>query len=514
MSPSRPVRAAAPAALAALIFLLATVLVGGDPVDDAAITFRYARNLAAGHGLCFNPGERVEGYVHFLWIVLLAATERLTGLEPMRAGPELGRLFGALAVVWTALVAGQLRKRRSAPWLAAAPFLLATNLYFVLWCVAGLETPLFTWLVLVALHLRGRGGRSAIVGAPLALVLACMTRPEGVLVAAGLALDALLARPRLDRRAVAAALWFLLPGGLYFLWRWHYFGHFLPNVYYAKADAPVRAGLYYVWLFLIREEPRILLPLAARIALLACTLAPALLAWRILTAPPLRAITITAALWLGGVVFEGGDGMGGFRFLVPAVPLFALAAAAAADHWRQTGAAAGRLLAGALLAAPLAFNAVNGALYAAQPTTSPHRTWFHQQSYYDDMARWVQEHVRPGSLLALGDMGYVPYATPEMRYIDFLGLVDPVIAHLEGGITNPEVYRYLWERRPAYFLSLVHRRPNGRLKGHTPVDIAMLRFLRPDVPEAERLFARIAEIPGWIENNGDVVSFYVYRRIR
>ena len=41
--------------------------------DDAFISFRYTRNLIEGHGLVFNPGERVEGYTNFLWILELAA---------------------------------------------------------------------------------------------------------------------------------------------------------------------------------------------------------------------------------------------------------------------------------------------------------------------------------------------------------------------------------------------------------------------------------------------------------
>src|SRR5262245_14911733 len=42
-----------------------------NAVDDAFISFRYARNLANGNGLVFNPGERVEGYTNFLWTVVL-----------------------------------------------------------------------------------------------------------------------------------------------------------------------------------------------------------------------------------------------------------------------------------------------------------------------------------------------------------------------------------------------------------------------------------------------------------
>ena len=40
--------------------------------DDAYITFVYARNLAEGHGLVYNPGEWVEGYSEFLWALVLA----------------------------------------------------------------------------------------------------------------------------------------------------------------------------------------------------------------------------------------------------------------------------------------------------------------------------------------------------------------------------------------------------------------------------------------------------------
>lgn len=50
-------------------------------VDDAFISCRYARNLAEGHGLVYNVGERVEGYTNFLWTVLVALGSVITGIE-------------------------------------------------------------------------------------------------------------------------------------------------------------------------------------------------------------------------------------------------------------------------------------------------------------------------------------------------------------------------------------------------------------------------------------------------
>ena len=39
--------------------------------DDAYISFRYVKNFVQGQGLVYNPGERVEGYTNFLWVMLL-----------------------------------------------------------------------------------------------------------------------------------------------------------------------------------------------------------------------------------------------------------------------------------------------------------------------------------------------------------------------------------------------------------------------------------------------------------
>src|SRR6476659_1768855 len=69
------VAAAAITIAATLILLLSRVVT----LDDAYITFRYARHLADGYGLgAWNrTGERVEGYSSLLWTLLLAGAARL-----------------------------------------------------------------------------------------------------------------------------------------------------------------------------------------------------------------------------------------------------------------------------------------------------------------------------------------------------------------------------------------------------------------------------------------------------
>src|SRR6188472_1476595 len=72
---------------ATLMVLLSRVVT----LDDAYITFRYARHLADGYGLgAWNRiGERVEGYSSLLWTLLLAGAAWL-GVDIRLASKLLG----------------------------------------------------------------------------------------------------------------------------------------------------------------------------------------------------------------------------------------------------------------------------------------------------------------------------------------------------------------------------------------------------------------------------------------
>src|SRR5512143_1281620 len=80
----------AAAVVPTLALLLAHGLYYRFLTDDAFISFRYARHLAMGQGLVFNPGgERVEGYSNFLWVLILAALNRV-GVAPETSSQLLG----------------------------------------------------------------------------------------------------------------------------------------------------------------------------------------------------------------------------------------------------------------------------------------------------------------------------------------------------------------------------------------------------------------------------------------
>jgi hypothetical protein len=52
---------------------------GHNVPDDAVTSMQYAKNLAHGHGLVFNQGERVDGYTNFLWVLVMTPLYAVCG---------------------------------------------------------------------------------------------------------------------------------------------------------------------------------------------------------------------------------------------------------------------------------------------------------------------------------------------------------------------------------------------------------------------------------------------------
>ncbi len=228
-------------------FLALLIAQAGHPLapsEDAYITFRYARNLAEGHGIVWNVGEDpVEGGTEFLWTVLLAAGSRLTGSAVEQVARGLNLLIGLMAVLILALAAFFFSQRRFLPALfATLAFAVGPLSYHVR---AGFATPLFTLLMLamtIMLILLVREDERAawrvwsIRLLPLAGLLLGLTRPEGVLFAGLTLIVAMLLLDGPGRQSLARAtvLLLVIPGAIYFFWRWQYFGYFLPNTFYVK----------------------------------------------------------------------------------------------------------------------------------------------------------------------------------------------------------------------------------------------------------------------------------------
>ena len=243
--------------------------------DDAFISFRYVRNLLEGHGLVFNPGERVEGYSNFLWVLELAALWRVLGVAPEDAAPWLSVACTAGtvgAMLWWITRLPSLRNRGLVGWMALG--LVCSSATFAVWTSGGgLETRQFTFFVVLAVVCLSlyRDSRRGLLVASLSLAAAALTRPEGPLLAAlclgWFVIQRMADTGRLNpdwRRLTYLAAPFVVLVGAHFLWRYAYYGEWLPNTYYAKHVRPwYESGFRYLRAAALETGLYLLIPLAA-----------------------------------------------------------------------------------------------------------------------------------------------------------------------------------------------------------------------------------------------------------
>jgi hypothetical protein len=313
-------------------------------VDDAAITFAYARSIASGDGAVLQPGaDPVEGYSNPAWLAIFVLG-RWLGLFDRGAWfgvPDLVIFPKALALLCCAGVfAGcytviKAVSRHSVLLTMLAGAVTATVPSFVIWMSSGLENPL---LALTVMTLAAVLARAAVAGrlldARVAVVcgllaaLAALTRPDGVVYVAAypVAVLLLVERARLGPAAVTvveSVATFAIPTGAYLAWRVATFGEYLPNTALAKAQGiPSAADLsrpselvaYTGWLTVV---------------LVIGVIAAAMLQrGRIRTV--LAMLLVPTGLAVGAFAVLAGDWMGEYRFATPIWPLAALTATIAA----------------------------------------------------------------------------------------------------------------------------------------------------------------------------------------
>jgi hypothetical protein len=120
--------------------------------DDAMVSMRYARNLAQGYGLVWNPGgPAVEGYTNPLWVIYMAAWHLLpiAATNPSLIIQITGAVCLALNLIWVARLARLLAPR--AAWVVGGAVGL-TALYLPLntWALLGTEVSVLTLLMSIA----------------------------------------------------------------------------------------------------------------------------------------------------------------------------------------------------------------------------------------------------------------------------------------------------------------------------------------------------------------------------
>ena len=378
--------------------------------DDMMVSMRYARSLAEGHGLVFNPGERVEGYSNFAWTLVMALVHQL----PLSsAHASLGVVAVNVGLGLAVLVLTDRLRQVLAPgagWASAAALLgVAFSMDLVFWAVKGFETTLLTVLFLWALTLVLREGEIPRL-ALLPLALLPLVRTDALHLWAAVAVMALALRRDRGRTLVVLAS-SLLPFAAHLLWRHAYYGDWLPNTYYLKvAGQPDRLelGVRYLIRFAGSYGVALLLALLGAFA-----------------SRDARRWWLLGACWMGAVyaAVVGGDMFPFHRFLAHLVPVvIVLAAVAARDLARRTP------LAEAALALCLAASLLFGFETYHPSLLDPSRG---READTVVTAVLVGRHTRPEASVAVFAAGAVPYFSRRPT-VDMLGKTETRLARLEA----------------------------------------------------------------------------------
>ncbi len=227
--------------------------------DDIFITFRYVDNFLQGKGIVYNAGERVEGYTHFLWFVMLSFF-RLFKLELSSISIFLGILSYAGTIIIFFLISRKIdfKNKYILPFTALA---LSVNYDFAVWATGGLETMFYTFLISLVFYIYYFSEikeSKKLLFTSLLLVLACMTRPDAVifyLYANFLILLWKVFTHNTFKELIKKLIYFNLPFVIfllpYLIWKIIYYGDIVPNTYYVKSagESYLSQGLFYIWLF-------------------------------------------------------------------------------------------------------------------------------------------------------------------------------------------------------------------------------------------------------------------------
>lgn len=423
--------------------------------DDAMISMRYARNLANGYGLVWNPGgERVEGYTNPLWVVFMAFFH----LFPLPASKIslLVQASGALLLIANLFFVEKIARALSGESLVALLAVVLTAFYTPLnnWGLQGMEVSLLalilgaaTWLVLD----ERRAGRFSpalylLLGAG-TLVRMDMAVPYLAILAFRLASDPPRRRQNLLWGLGLLALFTLGQT----LFRLAYYGELLPNTYYLKMEgypllSRAARGLYVLFRFIWGMNwVLFLLPFTA-------------LFFR--REPAVWLLFLVFAAQLAYSVYVGGDAWehrgGANRYISVGMPLFFVLFAFAAGLLRKAALGGFPRPSNALLqlsSAGLALFVLTSMvnMNLLQDFRSLERWALLRQpnfvegnKEYVRISRALVKITRPEARVAVVSAGAIPYFTDRYA-IDLLGKNDARIAHEKargaGNILDLEEFR-------------------------------------------------------------------------
>lgn len=229
--------------------------------DDAMISMRYARNLAHGYGLVWNPGgARVEGYTNPLWVVFMAGFH----LFPISASKVslLIQISGAVFLIVNLYFVKKIVENLTGSQLISLLVVILTAFYNPLnnWGLQGMEVSVLTLIVSAAGWIGLEHFRKRDFSPWLYVLLGISTLIRIDMAVPYLVILVFISLALPDHRR-QNLLWgfglffiFIIGQSLFRLW---YYGDILPNTYYLKMTGfpftlRFAHGLYVLFQFILQ----------------------------------------------------------------------------------------------------------------------------------------------------------------------------------------------------------------------------------------------------------------------
>ncbi len=400
--------------------------------DDAMVAMKYGHNLAAGHGLLWNPGEPpVEGVTDPLWVLYMG----LLHLLPVSVAKLslLVQTTSAVLLFLNLLVIRRIAERVTSTGFAGAFYAaVLTAFYYPLnnWSLQGMEVGLLALIVSLAalLALAGQRTTGSLHQLYLLLGAATLVRMDAAVVCLSVCLFLAWSEPNWRRKHLLIGLgWLLAFLALQTTARWLYYGEVLPNTYYLKmvgypALGRIKRGFSVAGEMLFRLNPILII-------------ATAFVVWK----EGRKELRLLAFMILGQFaysVYVGGDAWemlgGANRYICVAMPLFfvlfshslfTLASRLKDDRIKR------RILLALVPFALVTFNWTAGRYWLREWLLLTPPTQVTENAHWVSVALQLKEITEPDATIAVIWAGSIPYFS-DRNCVDMLGKSDKYIAHL------------------------------------------------------------------------------------
>jgi arabinofuranosyltransferase len=397
--------------------------------DDAMISMRYARNLANGDGLVWNPGgERVQGISNPGVTFVMAALHLLPlPVAKMALAFQLVSLALLGLCLWLSAALAEQLSGEPAVGLAAA-LALALWAPFPVWALQGADTAAATACALTALVDVARAERAGTpwpVRAFVWLALGLVVRLDAAVGAAVIGSAALLRRSARPAALAGLALGVATLAGMLAFGELYY-GDPLPNTYYLKATGTPRELMLRVG---VVQTIQLLLGLSWPVA--AAVLLG--LAWGLWRGGAHRVVALFAGATLAYDLWVGGDWTTGLpsRFAIPAFPaLFCLVLAGLwQTKWLHDGRGTARWGVVALAGVAIGLLASSGQARSDWYGVGDETLFKSENRRLLRAGHYLRQHSAEGTSVALQWAGTTAYFA-ERPAVDVLGKSDRHIARL------------------------------------------------------------------------------------